>query len=161
MTSTTSGVLVRIDPVFNDREAVALAGFLAGYRGLTRDSYVLDLRQYAIWCLDHDLRLFDARRMDIESFARELEAKGRARSTVARRLCTIAAFYRYAEEEGLIEHSPPAHVRRPRLDYESHATGLDRNELRARVMCSDECAISGNLGGFASRSSDRTGVATR
>jgi hypothetical protein len=26
---------------------------------------------------------------------------------------------------------PAAHVRRPRLDYESHATGLDRNELGA------------------------------
>ena len=134
MTSTTSGGLVRIDPVFNDREAVALAGFLAGYRGLTRDAYALDLRQYATWCLGHDLRLFDARRMDIESFARDLEAKGRARSTVARRLCTIAAFYRHAEEEDLIEHSPAAHVRRPRLDYESHATGLDRNELGALLV---------------------------
>jgi len=134
MTSTTSGGLVRIDPVFNDREAVALAGFLAGYRGLTRDAYALDLRQYATWCLDHDLRLFDARRIDIEGFARDLEAKGRARSTVARRLCTIAAFYRYAEEEDLIEHSPAAHVRRPRLDQESHATGLDRNELGALLV---------------------------
>ncbi len=33
-----------------------------------------------------------------------------------------------AAEEGLIEHSPAVHVRRPRLDYESHAVGLDRNE---------------------------------
>jgi integrase len=32
-------------------------------------------------------------------------------------------------EEDLLDHSPAAHVRRPRLDYESHATGLDRNEL--------------------------------
>ncbi|MDP9404831.1 MAG: hypothetical protein M3P85_16280 [Actinomycetota bacterium] len=27
-----------------------------------------------------------------------------------------------------------AHVRRPRLDYESHATGLDRNELGALLV---------------------------
>jgi hypothetical protein len=27
-----------------------------------------------------------------------------------------------------------AHVRRPRLDYESHATGLDRNELGAVLV---------------------------
>jgi integrase/recombinase XerD len=40
-------------------------------------------------------------------------------------------FYRSAVEEELLDHSPPAHVRRPRLDYESHATGLDRNELGA------------------------------
>jgi integrase len=53
---------------------------------------------------------------------------------VARRLCTITGFYRYAEEEGLIERSPAVHVRRPRLDYESHATGLDRNELGAILV---------------------------
>src|SRR5215813_8198229 len=29
---------------------------------------------------------------------------------------------------------PAAHVRRPRLDYESHATGLDRNELGALLV---------------------------
>src|SRR5207244_9173044 len=69
---------------------------------------------------------------DIE--CRNLEAKGRARATVARRLCTIAGLYRYAEEEGLIDHSPAVHVRRPRLDYESHATGLDRNELGALLV---------------------------
>jgi integrase len=51
-----------------------------------------------------------------------------------RRLCTIAGFYRYAVEEELLEHSPAAHVRRPRLDYESHAVALDRNELGALLV---------------------------
>jgi site-specific recombinase XerD len=60
-----------------------------------------------------------------------MEAQGRARATITRRLCAIAGFYRYAVEEELPSHSPAAHVRRPRLDYESHATGLDRNELGA------------------------------
>jgi len=43
-------------------------------------------------------------------------------------------FYRYAEEEGLIAHSPAVHVRRPRIDYESHAIGLDRNEVGALLV---------------------------
>jgi integrase len=60
--------------------------------------------------------------------------KGRARATVTRRLCTVAGFYKYAVEEELLEHSPAAHVRRPRLDYESHATALDRNELGAILV---------------------------
>ena len=47
---------------------------------------------------------------------------------------TIAGFYRYAVEEDLLDHSPAAHVRRPRLDYESHAVGLDRNELGALLV---------------------------
>src|SRR5262249_4732069 len=46
----------------------------------------------------------------------------------------IAGFYRYAVEEELLEHSPAAHVRRPRLDYESHAVALDRNELGSLLV---------------------------
>ena len=46
-------------------------------------------------------------------------------------LCTIAGFYKYTVEEELLEHSPAAHVRRPRVDYESHAAALDRNKLGA------------------------------
>ena len=53
---------------------------------------------------------------------------------MTRRLSTIAGFYRYAVEEELLDRSPAAHVRRPRIDYESHATGLDRNELRALLV---------------------------
>jgi hypothetical protein len=37
-------------------------------------------------------------------------------------------------EEELLEHSPAAHVRRPRLDYESHAVALDRNELGSLLV---------------------------
>ena len=107
---------------------------LAGYTGLTREAYALDLRQFASWCQQHQVRLFHARRADIEYFARDLEARGRARATITRRLCTVTGFYRYAVEEEFLGHSPAAHVRRPRLDYESHATGLDRNELGAILV---------------------------
>ena len=60
--------------------------------------------------------------------------QGRARATVTRRLCTIAGFYKYTVEEELLEHSPAAHVPRPRVDYESHAATLDRNELGALLV---------------------------
>jgi len=136
-TTPVSAALVPITPVFANTERLALAGFLAGYSGLTRQAYELDLRQFASWCQHHHLRLFQARRADIECFARHLEARGRARATVTRRLCTIAGFYRYAVEEELLDHSPAAHVRRPRLDYESHATGLDRNELGALLVAAE------------------------
>jgi integrase len=53
---------------------------------------------------------------------------------VTRRLSTVAGFYKYAVEEELLDHSPAAHVRRPRLDYESHATALDRNEFGALLV---------------------------
>jgi integrase/recombinase XerD len=129
MTATTTA-LVPLQPAFSDAERLALAGFLAGYRGLTREAYALDLRQFTSWCRARSLNLFAVRRADIEGFARDLEAMGRARATVTRRLCTIAG-YRYAVEEELLDHSPAAHVRRPRVDYESHAVALDRDELGA------------------------------
>ena len=133
-TATPSTALATIQPAFTDAERLALAGFLAGYRGLTRDACALDLRQFTTWCRARSLALFAVRRSDIESFARDLEAKGRARATVTRRLCTIAGFYKYAVEEELLDHSPAAHVRRPRVDYESNATALDRNELGALLV---------------------------
>jgi integrase len=46
----------------------------------------------------------------------------------------VAGFYRYAVEEELLDHSPAVHVRRPRVDYESHATALDRNEVGALLV---------------------------
>jgi integrase/recombinase XerD len=137
MTTTTTSASTAIavpEPVFSAQERLALAGFLAGYTGLTREAYALDLRQFTAWCQQRHQRLFQIRRADIECFARDMEARGRARATITRRLCTIAGFYRYAVEEDLLDHSPAAHVRRPRLDYESHATGLDRNELGAILV---------------------------
>jgi site-specific recombinase XerD len=134
MTSPAPTIPAVPELVFTDHERLALAGFLAGYRGLTRNAYALDLRQFVSWCECRGLRLFSARRTDIELYARGLEEAGRARATVARRLCTVTGFYRYAEEEGLVPVSPAVHVRRPRLDYESHAVGLDRNEVGALLV---------------------------
>ena len=114
--ATESTSLVSIQPLFTDAERLALAGYLAGYRGLTREAYTLDLRQFTGWCRARSVPLFSVRRADIETFARELEARGRARATVTRRPSTIAGFYRYAVEEELLDHSPAAHVRRPRLE---------------------------------------------
>ena len=111
------------------RVRFAIGGFLAGYTGSTRDAYGLDLRQWVAWCVGHDLEVFAVRRAHIELFARSLEEEGKAHATVARRLSTIASFYRYCVEERMLSHSPAVHVRRPKLSYESNAVGLDRNEL--------------------------------
>jgi len=53
--------------LFTNTERLALAGLLAAYSGLTRQAYELDPRQYAGWYQQHHLRLFQARRADIES----------------------------------------------------------------------------------------------
>ena len=51
--ATTTAGLVPIQPAFSDAERLALAGFLAGYRSLTREAYALDLRQFTTWCRAH------------------------------------------------------------------------------------------------------------
>jgi hypothetical protein len=68
-TTIPSAALVPVAPVFTHAERLALAGFLAGYRGLTRQAYELDLRQFAGWWRQHQLRLFGARRADIAVLA--------------------------------------------------------------------------------------------
>jgi pimeloyl-ACP methyl ester carboxylesterase len=69
-TTSTSTAIAAVEPVFTEPEQLALAGLLAGYTGLTREAFSLDLRQYASWCQQRHLRLFQARRADIECFAR-------------------------------------------------------------------------------------------
>ena len=68
-TTSTSTVVGAVESVFTEPEQLALAGFLAGYTGLTREAYALDLRQFASWCQQHHIGLFQARRADIECFA--------------------------------------------------------------------------------------------
>ena len=57
-TAAPSTALATIPPAFTDPERLALAGFLAGYRGLTREAYALDLRQFTTWCRARSLALF-------------------------------------------------------------------------------------------------------
>jgi hypothetical protein len=45
-------------------------------------------------------------------------------------------------EEDLLDHSPAAHVRRPRVDHESRAIGLDRNEIGALLVAAGALAAA-------------------
>ena len=96
-------------------------------------SYACDLRQWFAWCHQNHLPPFVARRGHLELWARDMEAHGRAASMVARRLSTVAGFYRFAVIDGLVEHSPAEFVRRPKIDTESTTLGLDRMELGAFI----------------------------
>jgi integrase/recombinase XerD len=132
--ATTAAVLVRTDELLDVRERASVTGFLAGYTGTTRVSYTTDIRLFLAWCADSNVRLLDVNRAHLELFARHMEAEGRMRSTVARRLSTLGSYYRYCHAEGLLDRNPAANVRRPKVDYESRTLGLDRNELGALLV---------------------------
>jgi hypothetical protein len=55
-TTATSTAVERYRPVMSEVEQTTLLGFLAGYRGYTRDAYTLDLRQFTAWCWRHHRR---------------------------------------------------------------------------------------------------------
>ena len=105
---TSTAVLVRYQDPDDLAERTVVAGFLAGYTGSTRVSYTTDLRLFAEWCAGNGVRLLTVKRGHVELFARHMEADGRMRSTVARRLSTLASFYRYCHVEGLLRRNPAA-----------------------------------------------------
>src|SRR5690349_20823780 len=115
MTATTTTTIVPILSVFSDAEWLALAGFLAGYRGLTREAYALDLRQFTTWCRACSLNLFSLRRADIEGSPATWKHVA-APVPPSPGGCAPSADLQVRVEEELLEHSPAAHVRRPRLD---------------------------------------------
>ena len=109
-----------------------VAAFLVGYEGHTRAAYTRDLSDWLAFCSRHGIEPLGAHRSHIDAYARDLaEVQGRARSTIARRLSALAGFYGYALNEGLLERSPLAGVRRPKAADDSQTTGLDRDQLRA------------------------------
>ena len=112
-----------------DPALMAAAGFLAGYSGTTRSGYTIDLRNYWAWCETNGLHVFDARRPHIELYVRSLEDHGYARSTIGRRLSTVASFYKWCTDEELLVRNPAANVRRPKISQDSTTLGLDRQEL--------------------------------
>jgi integrase/recombinase XerD len=116
-----------------------LAGFLLGHRHRTRAAYLADLRHFCTWCANVGIGLLGVRRTHVEAYVRQLEQAGRSRATIARRLATLAGFYRHAVQEGALRHSPITHVRRPSLARDSQTLGLDRQEA-VRFLTAAEAA---------------------
>ena len=111
MTTTPTTDVAVVDPVSSDVEQHALAAFLAGYRGLTGDAYALDLRQFIAWCQEHNVRLFAARRADIECFAPRPRGPGAGRGQPSPSPVHGGGLLPRHRAGGLLERSPAGHVR--------------------------------------------------
>src|SRR5205823_6624810 len=108
----------------------------------TRAAYARDLADWGAWLAEHDLDPLGATRAHVDAYARDLEAQGRSPATVARRLATLAGYYRYAVDEDVLARSPVDRVRRPRGADGSPTLGLDRNELRRFLAAAETPAVS-------------------
>lgn len=114
LTTIPMSALDRMDPL-----SLAIAGYLAKFRGTTFTDYRTDLRHYLGWCERNGLPPLQATRPHLELYVRWLEEQGWATSTIARRFGTVSGFYRFADIDELIPKNPAAHVTRPRVDKAS------------------------------------------
>jgi integrase/recombinase XerD len=113
------------------------AAFLVGYPDSTAKAYLGDLKAWAAECESKGVHPFAARRHHVDAWVKALArdpqpATGRPASaaTIARRLSCLSKFYDYGMREvELIEHSPVANVRRPKVSEDSPTIGLDAAEL--------------------------------
>src|SRR6266536_3333021 len=122
-----------------DRLRLAVAAYLARFTGTSRDHASSDLRCYlapgVAWTP------FLARRPRLEPYVRWMQEARRFKpSTVSRRFSVTAGFYRTCVIDGLLEHSPAEHVRRPAVPAESPTLGFTRLQFEALLTAARESA---------------------
>ena len=98
-----------------DRLRLAAAAYLARFKGTSRAHTDSDLRCFLTWCAERGLDPLAARRRHLELYIRWMQEIRRFRpSTVSRLFSVTAGFYRTCVLDGVMQHSPAEHVRRPR-----------------------------------------------
>jgi site-specific recombinase XerD len=115
-----------------DRVLLAAAAYLGRFKGSSREHTQSDLRCYLTWCAGRGLDPLAARRPDLELYIRWMQELRRFKpSTVSRRSSVAAGFYRTCVIDGVLEHSPAEHVRRPSVPPESPTLGFTHPQFEA------------------------------
>jgi site-specific recombinase XerD len=124
-----------------DRLRLAVAAYLGRFKGSSRDHTESDLRCYLAWCAEHGLDPLAARRPHLALHIRWMQEVRRFKpSTVSRRFSVAAGFYRTCVIDGVLEHSPAEHVRRPAVPPESPTLGFTHLQFEAVLTASRESA---------------------
>src|SRR5690242_4481150 len=129
------------DPLipFTDQLRLAVAAYLARFRGSSRPHNESDLRSYLAWCAERGLDPLAARRPHLELYIRWMKEVRRFRpSTTARRFSVTAGFYRTAVIDGMLQRSPAEHVRRPAVPAESPTLGFTHLQFEALLTAARE-----------------------
>jgi site-specific recombinase XerD len=120
---------------------VAVAAYLARFKGQSRVHSESDLRAFLTWLRERGLDPLQTKRPHIELYLRWMqEVSDYKPSTVSRRLSVVAGFYRTCVVDGVLEHSPADYVRRPRVSTESPTLGLNHLQFEALLSASRESA---------------------
>ncbi len=98
-------------------------------------------RIYLAWCAERRLDPLAAARAQVELYVRWMQEVRRFKpSTVSRRTSVVAGFYRTCVLDGILEHSPAEHVRRPPVPAESPTLGLTHLQLEALLTAARDSA---------------------
>jgi site-specific recombinase XerD len=136
-----------LPPVRFDGLRLAVAAYLARFKGQSRMHTESDLRSYLNWCAEHGLDPLAASRPHIELYVRWMQEQRRfAASTVSRRMAVVAGFYRTCVIDGVLPHSPAEYVRRPNVPSQSPTLGLSHLQFEAMLTAGRQ---SGNQFDFA------------
>ena len=124
---------------FTDQLRLAAAAFLARFKGSSRSHTESDLRCYLAWCAERGLDPLAARRPHLELYIRWMQEIRRFKpSTVSQRFSVAAGFYRTCVIDGLLEHSPAEHVRRPSVPPESPTLGFTHLQFEGLLTAARE-----------------------
>jgi SAM-dependent methyltransferase len=126
---------------FTDRLRLAVAAYLARFMGSSREHTESDLRRYLSWYAERGPDPLAAQRPHLELYIRWMQEIRRFKpSTVSRRFSVTAGFYRTCVLDGLIEHSPAEHVRRPAVPAESPTLGFTHLQFEALFTAARDSA---------------------
>jgi integrase/recombinase XerD len=126
---------------FTDQLRLAVAAYLARFKGSSREHTESDLRCYLSWCAERGLDPLAAQRPHLELYIRWMQEIRRFKpSTVSRRFSVAAGFYRTCVLDGVLQHSPAEHVRRPVVPAESPTLGFTHLQFEALLTAARESA---------------------
>jgi integrase/recombinase XerD len=126
---------------FTDQVRLAVAAYPARFKGSSREHTESDLRCYLAWCAERGLDPLAARRPHLELYIRWMQEIRRFKPpTVSRRFSVAVGFYRTCVIDGLLEHSPAEHVRRPAVPAESPTLGFTHLQFEALLTAARQSA---------------------
>ena len=126
-------------PACTDPLRLAVAAYLARFKGSSREHTESDLRCFLTWSAEHALDPLAARRPHLELYVRWMQEIRRFKpSTVSRRFSVVAGFYRTCVIDGLLEHSPAERMRRPTVPPESRTLGFTHLQFEALLTAARE-----------------------
>jgi site-specific recombinase XerD len=123
-----------------------VTAFLVGYPPHSSRAYFSDLKAWYAWCAHAGVHPLAAQRHHVDTWVRHLSqinqpttSRPASPASIARRLSCLSKFYDYGIKDAqLLEHSPVANVRRPKVSDDSATVSLTADELDRLLTAAED-----------------------